>query len=208
MKLYRLRVTTKYKQDVSGRQPIITLDDFSKKPFTRQKYTDERRKRMCRSDVLSVKFNESEVSFAEALETMYVDTLLELCNCSSDDKAQDFLAELKNLCSGEAELEDYEPESDRRGVYELFPDENDVFHLHKPEYDVTIFCESEEEQKEAIESLTEMVRVKKETSLTEAEKIICRQYLEDLDKFGTCNEYKLLMKLIDGVALKEDDADE
>lgn len=208
MKLYRLRVTTKYKQDERGKQAIITLDDFSKEPFSRQKYTDERRKRIGYSNVLSVKLSESEVSFAEALETMNVDTLLELCDCGGDDSAQGFLAELKNLCSGEAELEDYEPESDRRGVYELFPDENGVFHLHKPEYDVTIFCESEEEQKEAIESLTEMARVKKETALTEAEKIICRQYLEDLDKFGTCNEYKLLMTLIDGVALKEDERDE
>jgi hypothetical protein len=208
MKLYRLRVTTKYKQDERGKQVTITLDDFSKEPFSRQKYTDERRKRMGYSNVLSVKLSESEVSFAEALETMNVDTLLELCDCGGDDSARGFLAELKNLCSGEAELEDYEPESDRRGVYELFPDENGIFHLHKPEYDVTIFCESEEEQKEAIESLTEMARVKKETALTEAEKIICRQYLEDLDKFGTCNEYKLLMKLIDGVALKEAEGDE
>ena len=208
MKLYRLRVITKYKQGKRGGQTIITSDDFSKEPFTRQKYTDERRKRMCCSNVLSVKFSESEVSFAEALETMDVDTLLELCDCGGDDSAQGFLAELKNLCSGEAGLEDYEPESDRRAVYELFPDENGVFHVHKPEYDVTIFCESEEEQKEAIDNLTEMVRVKKETALTEAEKIICRQYLEDLDKSGTCNEYKLLMKLIDGVALKEDAADE
>ncbi len=208
MKLYRLRVTIKYKQDENGEQAIVTLDDFSKEPFTRQKYIDERRKRMWCSDVLSVKFSESVVSFAKALETMDVDTLLELCDCNGDDKAQDFLAGLKNLCSGEAELEDYEPESDRRGVYELFPDENGIFHIHKPEYDVTIFCESEEEQKEAIDSLTEMARVKKETALTEAEKIICRQYLKDLDKLGTCNEYKLLMKLIDGVALKEAEGDE
>lgn len=34
-------------------------------------------------------------------------------------------------------------------------------------------------------------------ALTEAEKIICKMYLEDLDKFHTCNEYKLLMSLID-----------
>ena len=208
MKLYRMRVTINYKPDENGEQVTVTLDDFSKEPFPRQKYTDERRKRLWCRDVRSVKFSESEVSFAEALETMDTDTLLELCDCSGDDSAQDFLAELKNLCSGEAELEDYEPESDRRVAYELFPDENGVFHVHKPEYDVTIFCESEEEQKEAIDSITEMVRVKKETALTEAEKIICRQYLEDLDKSGTCNEYKLLMKLIDGVALKEDAADE
>ena len=208
MKLYRLRVTINYKPGENGKQVTETLDDFSKEPFPRQKYTDERRKRSWCRDVRSVKFSESEVSFAEALETMDVGTLLGLCDCSGDDKAQDFLAELKSLCSGEAELEDYEPESDRRVAYELFPDENGVFHVHKPEYDVTIFCESEEEQKEAIDSITEMVRVKKETALTEAEKIICRQYLEDLDKSGTCNEYKLLMKLIDGVALKEDAADE
>lgn len=202
MKLYRLRVKTKYKQDMRGEQATITLDYFSKEPFT-QEYKDKRREHMCYSNVRSVKLSESKVSFAEALEAMDVDTLLELCDCSGDDSAQGFLAELKNLCSGEAGLEDYEPESDRRGVYELFPDENGVFHVHKPEYDVTIFCESEEEQKEAIDSLTEMARVKKETALTEAEKIICRQYLEDLDKLGTCNEYKLLMKLIDGVALKD-----
>jgi hypothetical protein len=208
MKLYRLRVTAKYKQDERGEQATVTLDYFSKKPFTRQQYKDERRKHMWGSDVLGVKFSESEVSFAEALETMDVGTLLWLCDCRNGDKAQDFLAELKSLCSGEVELEDYEPESDRRAVYELFPDENGVFHVHKPEYDVTIFCESEEEQKEAINSLTEMARVTKEAALTEAEKIICRQYLEDLDKLGTCNEYKLLMKLIDGVALKEAEGDE
>lgn len=207
MKLYRLRVATKYKQDDRGEQATVTLDYFSKKPFTRQQYRDERRKYMgC--DVLSVKFSESEVSFAEALETMDVGTLLWLCDCSGDDKAQDFLAKLKSLCSGEAELEDYASESDRRAVYELFPDENGVFHVHKPEYDVTIFCESEEEQKEAIESLTEMARVTKETALTETEKLLCRQYLEDMDRLGTCNEYKMLMKLIDGVALKEDEGDE
>ena len=33
--------------------------------------------------------------------------------------------------------------------------------------------------------------------LTEAEKIICRIYLEDLDKRHACGEYKLLMSLID-----------
>lgn len=34
-------------------------------------------------------------------------------------------------------------------------------------------------------------------TLTEEEKIICKMYLEDLDKTGSCNEYKLLMKLIE-----------
>ncbi len=34
-------------------------------------------------------------------------------------------------------------------------------------------------------------------TLTEEEKIICKMYLEDLDKTGGCNEYKLLMKLIE-----------
>ena len=33
--------------------------------------------------------------------------------------------------------------------------------------------------------------------LTEAEKKICKMYLEDLDKTHTCNEYTLLMNLID-----------
>lgn len=32
--------------------------------------------------------------------------------------------------------------------------------------------------------------------MTEAEKIICRLYLEDLDKNHTCNEYRLLMELL------------
>jgi len=34
-------------------------------------------------------------------------------------------------------------------------------------------------------------------NLTEAEKKICKMYLEDLDKTHTCNEYTLLMNLID-----------
>ena len=38
---------------------------------------------------------------------------------------------------------------------------------------------------------------KPQGGLTEAEKIICKVYLEDLDKRHTCNEYKLLMSLID-----------
>ena len=33
--------------------------------------------------------------------------------------------------------------------------------------------------------------------MTEAEKVICRLYLEDTDKNHTCNEYKLLMGLLD-----------
>lgn len=36
--------------------------------------------------------------------------------------------------------------------------------------------------------------------LTEAEVIICKMYLDDLDKYKTCNEYKLLMRLLDGTA--------
>ena len=36
--------------------------------------------------------------------------------------------------------------------------------------------------------------------LTEAEIIICKLYLDDLDKYKTCNEYKLLMGLLDGTA--------
>lgn len=39
--------------------------------------------------------------------------------------------------------------------------------------------------------------------LTEAEKKICKMYLEDLDKFHTCNEYKLLMNLIDNAKTVE-----
>ena len=34
--------------------------------------------------------------------------------------------------------------------------------------------------------------------LTEEELIICRLYLEDLDKYKTCNEYRLLQGLLDG----------
>ena len=33
--------------------------------------------------------------------------------------------------------------------------------------------------------------------LTESEKAICKIYLEEHDKNGTCNEYKLLMRLIE-----------
>ena len=33
--------------------------------------------------------------------------------------------------------------------------------------------------------------------MTEAERIICKIYLEDLDKNGTCNEYKLLMRMLE-----------
>ena len=32
--------------------------------------------------------------------------------------------------------------------------------------------------------------------MTEAEKIICNLYLDDLDKNHTCNEYKMLKRLI------------
>lgn len=42
------------------------------------------------------------------------------------------------------------------------------------------------------------------SALTEAEKIICKMYLEDLDKFHTCNEYKLLMSLIDNTSTVEE----
>lgn len=41
------------------------------------------------------------------------------------------------------------------------------------------------------------------SALTEVEKIICKMYLEDLDKFHTCNEYKLLMSLIDNASTVE-----
>jgi len=33
--------------------------------------------------------------------------------------------------------------------------------------------------------------------MTEAEKVICRLYLEDMDRNHTCNEYRLLMELLD-----------
>ncbi len=33
--------------------------------------------------------------------------------------------------------------------------------------------------------------------MTEAEKVICKLYLEDLDKHHTCNEYKLLMQMLE-----------
>ena len=33
--------------------------------------------------------------------------------------------------------------------------------------------------------------------MTESEKIICKMYLDDLDKHHRCNEYKLIMQLID-----------
>ena len=36
--------------------------------------------------------------------------------------------------------------------------------------------------------------------LTDAEVVICKLYLVDLDKYKTCNEYKLLMGLLDGTA--------
>ena len=34
--------------------------------------------------------------------------------------------------------------------------------------------------------------------LTEAEVIICRLYLDDLDEYKTCNEYKILQGLLSG----------
>ena len=46
--------------------------------------------------------------------------------------------------------------------------------------------------------------------MTESEKEICRQYLNDLDEHHTCNEYKLLMELIEqtpcGDCINRDDA--
>ena len=33
--------------------------------------------------------------------------------------------------------------------------------------------------------------------MTEEEIIICRMYLKDLDKYHSCNEYLLLMRLLD-----------
>ena len=51
-------------------------------------------------------------------------------------------------------------------------------------------------QKEAYELAIKALEERPQGDLTEAEKTICKIYLEDLDKFHTCNEYKLLMNLI------------
>lgn len=48
-----------------------------------------------------------------------------------------------------------------------------------------------------------LVSFDKPVGLTDAEKIICKVYLEDLDKMHTCNEYKLLMNLIDNAQVVE-----
>lgn len=45
-----------------------------------------------------------------------------------------------------------------------------------------------------------LVSFDKPVGLTDAEKIICKVYLEDLDKTHSCNEYHLLMKLIDNAS--------
>lgn len=58
-----------------------------------------------------------------------------------------------------------------------------------------------------ISNTEDLVREKLERTkggLTEAEKIICKMYLEDLDKTHTCNEYKLLMNLIDNAPAVEE----
>lgn len=44
---------------------------------------------------------------------------------------------------------------------------------------------------------------KNRNGLTEEEKVICRLYLEDLDKYHTCNEYRILMGLLDNEPERE-----
>lgn len=41
-------------------------------------------------------------------------------------------------------------------------------------------------------------------SLTDAEKVVCKAYLDDLDKLHSCNEYHLLMRLIDNTLASEE----
>lgn len=59
--------------------------------------------------------------------------------------------------------------------------------------------------RKAVESIEASGGCGKCNNLTEEEKVICRLYLEDLDKHHTCNEYKLLMGLIDGEPEREKD---
>ena len=56
---------------------------------------------------------------------------------------------------------------------------------------------TEEEKDVLIKAVRYSTPYNPANALTEAEKIICKMYLEDLDKFHTCNEYKILMNLID-----------
>ncbi len=66
--------------------------------------------------------------------------------------------------------------------------------------------ECAEEHEQLAEWLTELKALKErpQGDLTEAEKKICKIYLEDLDKTHTCNEYTLLMNLIDNASTISD----
>ena len=44
----------------------------------------------------------------------------------------------------------------------------------------------------------EKISTKEPRVLTEAERIICKMYLEDYGKYKSCNEYKILQGLLDG----------
>jgi len=62
---------------------------------------------------------------------------------------------------------------------------------------------TEEERMTLIRAIGNGIPYNPTGSLTEAEKKICKMYLEDLDKWHTCNEYKLLMSLIDSAPTVE-----
>ena len=70
---------------------------------------------------------------------------------------------------------------------------------------VTVFTESADEDAvtDLKAELQSVIEARPQGVLTEAEKIICKAYLEDLDKTHTCNEYKLLMSLIDNAQAVE-----
>ncbi len=75
--------------------------------------------------------------------------------------------------------------------------------------DENLICEgfvrnfTEEEKDVLIEAVRYSTPYNPANALTEAEKIICKMYLDDLDKFHTCNEYKILMNLIDNVQVND-----
>lgn len=56
------------------------------------------------------------------------------------------------------------------------------------------------EQMEVLRIAIDALQSAQPGPLTEAKVVICKLYLDDLDKYKTCNEYKLLMGLLDGTA--------
>ena len=46
-------------------------------------------------------------------------------------------------------------------------------------------------------AVAKIKRLSAQPMLSEADRTICKMYLNDRDRFKTCNEYKMLMRLID-----------